>query len=227
LRSAAALIVVALVCSWISVFLVAHFSILNRLDQFVQDWEIASVFAPREAQDSEIVIVAVDEATLSRFSYRSPADRAFLSTLLRQLSVHEPKAIALDFLLDQPTEPEKDAMLHKTLRELKTPLVVSYIASPDTVTPEQKAFEDAMVPVELRGLADLPTDQFDTARDVFPGATVDGRHIPGLAYLLAAKAGVQTAQVRPTWIRRLGLSSRFPPRWRASCPTAGIATRLC
>jgi class 3 adenylate cyclase/CHASE2 domain-containing sensor protein len=195
LRSAAALIVVALICSWISVFLVANFSILNRLDQFVQDWEIASVFAPREAQDSEIVIVAVDEATLSRFSYRSPADRAFLSTLLRQLSVHEPKAIALDFLLDQPTEPEKDAMLHKTLRELKTPLVVSYIASPDTVTPEQKAFEDAMVPVELRGLADLPTDQFDTARDVFPGATVDGRHIPGLAYLLAAKAGVQTAQV--------------------------------
>ena len=196
LKSAAIAIIVALVCSWVMVFLVAHFSVFHRLDQFVQDWEIASIFAPSEAQEPEIIIVAVDEATLSRFAYRSPVDRAFLSTLLRQISAHEPKAIALDFLLDQPTEPDKDAMLHRTLRELKMPLVVSYIASPDTVTPEQKAFEDAMVPVGLRGLADLPTDQFDTARDVFPGAKVDGRQIPGLAYLVAAKAGVRIQAVR-------------------------------
>jgi len=196
LKTVAVAIAAALVCSWVTIFLVAHFSVFHRLDQFVQDWEIASVFAPREPQESAIIIVAVDEATLSRFPYRSPVDRAFLSTLLRQLSAHQPKAIALDFLLDQPTEPDKDAMLHKTLRELKSPLVVSYIASPDTVTPEQKAFEDDMVPAGLRGLADLPTDQFDTARDVFPGAKVDGRLIPGLAYLLAEKAGVRAEALR-------------------------------
>lgn len=191
-------VTVALISALVSLLLVNNFSVLSRVDQFVQDWEIASVFAPREAQDPDIVIVAVDEATLSRFAYRSPVDRDFLSTLIRQLAAHQPKVIASDFLLDQPTEPAKDAALATTLRETKVPLVISYVASADVVTPEQKAFEDKMVPQGLRALADLPTDQFDTARDVFPGRTVDGRYIPGVARAIAARVGVKTpAEAQP------------------------------
>ncbi len=37
----------------LSLFLVDNFSVLSRVDQFVQDWEIASVFAPHEAQDPD------------------------------------------------------------------------------------------------------------------------------------------------------------------------------
>lgn len=194
LRSASILIAVSLVSAIFSLLLVNNFSVLTRLDQFVQDWEIASVFAPREEQDPKIVIVAVDEATLSQFPYRSPVDRAFLSTLIRQIAAHHPAAIESDFLLDQPTEEAKDKALAATLRETKVPLVISYIASHDIVTPEQKAFEDAMVPPRLRALANLPTDQFDTARDVFPGAKVGGHYIPGVARAVAAKVGVETPE---------------------------------
>jgi adenylate cyclase len=194
LRSASVLVAVSLVSAMFSLLLVDNFSVLTRLDQFVQDWEIASVFAPREEQDPKIVIVAVDEPTLAQFPYRSPVDRAFLSTLIRQIAAHHPAAIESDFLLDQPTEEAKDKALAATLRETKVPLVISYIASHDIVTPEQKAFEDAMVPPRLRALANLPTDQFDTARDVFPGAKVGGHYIPGVARAVAAKVGVQTPE---------------------------------
>src|SRR6202000_2699627 len=179
LRSACVFLAVALISAVLSLFLVDNFSVLSRLNQFVQDWEIASVFAPHEAQDPDIVIVAVDEATLARFPYRSPVDRQFLSNLIQQLAAHQPAAIESDFLLDQPTEQSKDLALARTLRDTKVPLVISYIASHDIVTPEQKAFEDAMVPPNVRALANLPTDQFDTARYVFPGHMVDGHYLPG------------------------------------------------
>ncbi len=168
-------------------------SLLSRINQFVQDWQIASVFAPREPQDPDIVIVAIDEATLRGFAYRSPVDRQFVSDLLQKLAAHRPKAIGLDLLLDQPTEPEKDAALAATLRNLKLPVLVSYVISAGVVTPEQKAYEDEMIPPRNRAMANLPTDQFDTARFAFPGERLpDGRYVMGFARALAAAAGVKT-----------------------------------
>ncbi|HEX4026590.1 MAG TPA: adenylate/guanylate cyclase domain-containing protein [Rhizomicrobium sp.] len=192
LRSAAIFLAVTLVSALLSLFLVENFSVLNRVDQFVQDWEIASVFAPHEAQDPDIIIVAVDEATLTRFAYRSPVDRQFLSTLIQQLAAHHPAAIESDFLLDQPTEQAKDIALGHTLRDTRIPLVISYIATHDIVTDEQKAFEDAIVPPRVRALANLPTDQFDTARYVYPGHVVDGHYISGVARAVAARLGIKT-----------------------------------
>ena len=191
MRSAGVFLAVTLTSTLLSLFLVDNFSVLNRVDQFVQDWEIASVFAPHESQDPAIVVVAVDEPTLTRFPYRSPVDRQFLSTLIEQLAAHKPAVIGLDFLLDQPTEQAKDIALAHTLRNTKVPLVVSYVAS-DLLSPDQKTFEDAIVPPGLRALADLPRDQFDTARYIFPGATAGGRYIPGVARAIVAKVGVKT-----------------------------------
>jgi len=192
LRSAAIFVAVSLVSAAVSLFLVDNFSVLSRVDQFVQDWEIAGTFARPEAQDSDIVIVAVDEATLAQFPYRSPIDRQFLSTLIQKIASHQPALIESDFLLDQPTEQTKDIALAKTLRDTKVPLVISYVADKNAVTPEQKAFEDIMVPLKLRAMADQPTDQFGTARAVYPGKVVDGHYIAGVARAVAAKLGVKT-----------------------------------
>ena len=204
LHSAAILVAVSLVSAVFSLLLVDNFSVLSRVDQFVQDWEIAGTFSRQEAKDPDIVVVAVDEATLSdhtKFHYRSPLDRAFLSKLIQDLAAKQPAAIGVDYLLDQPTEQDKDVALAKTLRETKVPLLVSYVADKNAVTPEQKAFEDAMVPLNLRAMADQPTDQFGTAREVYPGAMVDKHYIPGLARAVAAKVGVKTAaeQVPIIW----------------------------
>ena len=123
-------------------------------------------------------------------------DRAFLSNLIQKIAAHHPAAIESDFLLDQPTEPAKDQALAKTLRDTKVPLVISYVADPSAVTPEQKAFEDAMVPPDLRAMANEPTDQFDTARYVYPGEVVNGHYIPGVARAVAAKLGIKTPAVQ-------------------------------
>ncbi len=191
-RSAAILVAVSLVSAIVSLLLVDNFSVLTRVNQFVQDWEIAGTFSRTEAKDPDIVVVAVDEATLTQFPYRSPLDRAFLSKLIQNIAAKGPAAIAVDYLLDQPTEQDKDVALAKTLRETKVPLLVSYVSDKNAVTPEQKAFENAMVPPGLRAMADQPTDQFGTAREVYPGAKVDGRYIPGLARAVAARLGVKT-----------------------------------
>ena len=163
----AGLVGIAILCAILVQGAVDRFSLLTRINQFVQDWEVASVFAPKQAQDTAIVIVAIDEPTLQQFTYRSPVDRKFVSDLPQQLESHSPAAIGMDLLLDQPTEAAKDAALRRTLAGMKVPLIVSYIEFARTFTADQQSFQDAMVPMRQRGLADLPTDQFDTARSVF------------------------------------------------------------
>ena len=224
---AAGLAGVAILCATLAYGAVDHLSLLTRVNQFVQDWEVASVFAPRQAQDAAIVIVAIDEPTLQQFTYRSPVDRKFVSDLLQKLESHSPTAIGLDLLLDQPTEAAKDAALRGTLAEMKLPLVVSYIRSAATLSAEQQSFEDAMVPIRRRGLADLPTDQFDTARSVFPGAWADGKYIYGFARALAAAVGVNTpaAEVPIIWHGRPPPTSTDPdpkPFRQISALAAGL-----
>ena len=196
-------VLIALFCAGLVVTVISNVSLLTHLDQLVQDWEIASVFAPFEPQDPDIVIVAIDENTLSGFHYRSPVDRKFVGDLLQKLAAHGPRAIGLDFLIDQPTEADKDQALRQALQSLNVPVVVSYIDTADAVSSEQKTFEDSMIPIQRRGFATLATDQFDTVRWVFPGAQRPGGHyIPGFARALAAAVGVPTPAVQQPIIWR-------------------------
>ena len=193
----AGIIAIALVCSAMVSAAIDNISLLTHLDQLIQDWEIASAFAPFESQDPDIVIVAIDENTLRGFAYRSPVDRKFVADLLQKLAAYGPRAIGLDLLIDQQTELDKDEALHEALRSISIPLIVSYIDSDSTVSPEQKTFEDAMVPVQQRGLATVATDQFDTVRWVFPGAKrPDGHYIPSFSRALAAAVGVRSPAVQ-------------------------------
>jgi adenylate cyclase len=226
-RRLGVMLAVAVITALLAVLAINSLSFLNRVDQYMQDWEVASVFAPQAPQDPEIVIIAIDEATLSQFAYRSPVDRLFVSDLLARVAAHRPRAIGLDLLLDQPTEPAKDKALAATLRTIKAPLAVSYIADPAVVTPDQKAFEDAMVPPAQRAMANLPTDQFDTARGVFAGASVAGHYIPGFARKIAANAGVPSPDhaVPIVWRGRPAATQTDPdpkPFRQVSAQVAGL-----
>ena len=46
LRAAAIFVAVSLVSAAVSLLLVNNFSVLSRVDQFVQDWEVAGEYAP-------------------------------------------------------------------------------------------------------------------------------------------------------------------------------------
>jgi adenylate cyclase len=187
---------VTLVVTGAAIVAAHKIAILSQLERIVQDIRIAALLPPAP-QDPNVVIVAITEDTLKLFPYRSPVDRAFLAKLLTSLEAKKPRAIGLDVLFDQATEPAKDALLTETMAQLKTPLLVSYSDNKQVVDPAQLKYLNAFVPPALRARAEFSVDPVDgTVRWIFPGAKgVDGRYVSGLARALAARAGVETPPV--------------------------------
>src|SRR5205807_1174957 len=95
---------------------------------------------PAQPQDSQIVLVVVDETTLdpfrssgnasgkNQYHYRDPIDRQVLGDLLTAIAGKHPAEIGVDVRLDRPTEDEKDNSLRHTLRALSVsvPIVTAY-----------------------------------------------------------------------------------------------------
>jgi len=180
---------------------VENIAFLANVNQYFADGEVAA-FTPKEPQDPDIVIVAITEDTLAQFPYRAPIDRQFLADLLTALAEKGPRAIGIDVLFDQATEPEKDKALRHALAGLKVPVRIAYTETDGVVSAEQKAFLRNFVPKEMRALATLAEDQFDVVRWVFPGQTVeDGAYLMGLSRSLAEAVGVKTtaAQAPLSW----------------------------
>jgi len=162
---------IAVVVAALSMLAVDHVSFLTSADRFVQDYEIATR-SPFEPQDPNILIIGVDEASMQHFPYRSPLDRGFIAELLSSLDAKHPRAIVLDYLFDQPTEKAKDERLRGILRAMKTPIVVSYFEAGTSVGAAQTAYLNDFVPANDRAVANIGTDQTDTARWIAPGVKI-------------------------------------------------------
>jgi class 3 adenylate cyclase/CHASE2 domain-containing sensor protein len=190
-----ALFVISVVAALSATVVVERFVVLTSADRFVKDWEVSFLTEPKPV-DKDIVIVAVKEDTLEGFQYRSPIDRAFLNNLLIKIGAAKPKAIGLDLLFDQPTEPEKDKELHDTIATLNVPLAVSYTEEPSIVSPDQLKYLRQFVPLSRRAMPNLAKDQYGTVRSIYPGAKDrEGHYIPGFERVLAAYGGVKTPAV--------------------------------
>lgn len=173
-RELIAVAAIVVIAAGLSALATRYLTFLASLEQVAADVRVAALQPPM-AQSKDIVVVAITEETLAQFPYRSPVDRAFLARLLETLDRRQPAVIGLDVLLDQPTEPPKDALLAKTLRGLRSPLLVSYTNTPGIVNEEQLEYLNAFVPQGLRAAANLATDPFDGAvRWIFPGETSPG-----------------------------------------------------
>ncbi len=168
-KQSLAAVLIAAIAALTATLATQHLAFLASLENIAADIRVAAFQSPLQ-QSKDIAVIAITEDTLSRFAYRSPVDRAFLASLLTQLEAKGAKAIGLDVLLDQPTETAKDALLAKTIRQLKTPLLVSYTNTPGHVTEDQLDYLNQFVPKEFRAAANLATDPFDGAvRWIFPG----------------------------------------------------------
>ena len=191
---------VAFVATAISVVLTHNVAFLTQAERFVGDLRIATMLPP-QPQSSDVVIAAVNEDTLQLFPYRSPVDRGFLAKLLKTLDERGPRAIAMDVLLDQATEPDKDAALKQAIADLKTPLVVSYTSNPEIVDDKQYAYLNEFVPPGDRVAAEIGSDTFGTARWILPSVTQrDGSSLPSFARGVLAKAGVETPDAQPEMV---------------------------
>jgi class 3 adenylate cyclase/CHASE2 domain-containing sensor protein len=225
LVNATTAIAIALAMAMLAMFLVDRVSFLTSADRFVRDWEVAYRSVP-EDQDPNILILSVNEQTMQNFPYRSPLDRAFLAGLLTTLDTKHPRAIVLDYLFDQPTEPAKDKALYAALRDLKAPTVVSFFEAKTDVSAKQVAYLNNFVPTQMRGLPNLGTDQTDTARWVMPGGkTSSGEYLPSVQRRAAQLVGVDTPAKQVPIIWRAG-KERAPIFSEMTACVTGMTTCL-
>lgn len=183
---------VVIAAALIATFATRYVTFLASLENVARDIRVAAL-QPSQVLSKDIVIVAITEDTLSRFAYRSPVDREFLANLLLELEMKGARLIALDVLLDQATEQNKDEHLKRTLRAIKVPLLVSYTDAPNVVTSSQLSYLNDFVPANLRGAANLATDPFDgTVRWIYPGEE-DPQRPKGFARKAAELIGLTTS----------------------------------
>ncbi len=195
IRQWATAVGVVLASTAIAVLSTQYLTFLTTLENIASDIRIAALQPPMP-QSEDIVIAAITEDTVSQFQYRSPVDREFLADLLLALQAKGVKAIGVDVLLDQATEPEKDALLHQTIRELTVPTFFSYTVTPSIVNEDQLEYLNDFVPEPMRAAANLATDPFDgTVRWIFPGENQPGMPI-GFPRKAVEMVGMETSAER-------------------------------
>jgi class 3 adenylate cyclase len=199
------LVVVAL-SAWGATYAVQKIAFLTSADRYVEDNLIAR-YTPAEPSDPDIVIVALDETTMAMLPYRSPVDRAYISTLLQAIALKHPRAIGVDFLFDQKTELAKDEQLKRTLRALGVPLIVAYTEANAVEDKQQIQYLKDFVPPKQRALVNIGTDQTDTVRWVLPGGPTSEGYVSSFPRALATAAGVPSPAVQAPIIWRGAPSS--------------------
>ncbi len=181
------MLVVALAC----ILARSYLPFVAMAENWIHDLRVARL-TPSLAQHRDIAVVTITEETLTAFPYRSPLDRRFLAGVLRSLEAKGARAIGIDILFDQATEPAKDAELRRTLRELTVPLVVARVDAGIGLSEAQTGYMDAYLSGVETALAMLPKDGLDgKVRAILLESRDNGRVVPGLAAALARAVGVQ------------------------------------
>lgn len=190
-RGAAGALAAALLISLIVFAAFRTIPILAAAEASARDL-VHAEFYPETETRGDIVLVMIEETTLTRFPYRSPIDRAFLAELIGGLAALGPKAIGLDLLIDQPTEPEKDFALLDAIEPGDGPPVVVVVADEaDGLTVAQTEWLGAATEGAHVAQAALLHDPFNDAVRAAPATRqIAGRQAPSFAVALARAAGL-------------------------------------
>ena len=186
-------------------------------------------FTPPRPPSDRLVIIGLTEETLGLLPYRSPLDRGFLAGLIETLSARGVRAIGLDIVFDQPTEPDKDQALDTVLRQVPTPVVVGSITDDTPLPPTQRRYLEAFVADHRHGYTNLARDTFDDT--VHLHIPRDGDGAPSFAAAVAEAAGAK-APDRPfpiAWRLAAGGGTPFPvypAHLVPSLPTAWLEGRI-
>lgn len=202
---------------------------LAAADRWVEDLAVARL-APPQPQHPAIAIIAITEDSLAALPYRAPLDRGLLADLIARLRGKGVRAIGLDVLLDQPTEPAKDAALHAALTAAGAPVVALSAAAATPLTQRQRRFHDGFLAGLAQGHGNLAKDRLDgVVRRHRPW--LDGR--PSLPAALAAIAGGITPPREDftiAWRRPADPGLRpfvvYPAEAVAMLPAAWLAGRI-
>ncbi len=157
---------------------------------------LMTFLAAKSKPSSDIVIVKITEDTLAKFPYRSPFDRGYLADMIEKIIAAKPIAVGVDLLMDQPSEPDKDARLFKVLEDNADKVFVAYAGhESDGLSKAQYAYQDKVLANASKALPNIPRDPGDgVVRHFLESRIYDEDVIPALAHAIAG-----------TW--QLGLST--------------------
>lgn len=181
---------IALAAALIAVAGVHYFRPLSGAEARLDDIRVAYL-TPYEEQNPHIVILRIDEATLSGFPYRSPVDRGFLANVITILDSADARTIGVDILFDRPTEAAKDAALQEALKRAGIPVVVA-TAGPETPLSQAQAdYHATYLEGVAMGFANLTKDGADgVVRTAVPlRSDADGQERLSFPAALAGAAG--------------------------------------
>jgi adenylate cyclase len=144
---------------------------LRQTAQWIDDLRLAYLVPPVE-QSPDVVVLAIDEQSMRDFPYRSPVDRGYLAGLVRHLAtVHRPKAIGIDMIFDQPTDPAKDEELRSILVQSPVPVVVAGGETQTGLNPAQIEYQAKFLDGIATGSAILGVED-GVVRNYFPHSPV-------------------------------------------------------
>lgn len=157
-------------------------------------------FAPETKASDEIVMIWLDETTMKDLPYRSPIPRDFLAKLNDNILKAEPKLVAYDIFLKDPSFPEADHALSESLKNGDTYAVVP-MRTDNSVDQANPIFQSTL---KGTGLADLPFNALDSVvrstRLEFP---TDLGKTPSIASLIyektAGKKAIEVISDRRLW----------------------------
>ncbi len=166
-----------------------HFVTTLRVGaEWLSDVQMALSPPPAE-QHPDIVVLAVTEDTLATLPFRAPISRRFLADVLVTLEQKGVRAVGVDILFDQPTNPEEDAALKHTLENYSQPIVVAVGNEQSDLTPRQRAFQAEYLAATVTGLANLVKHDGTVRYTTIAQPAAGGRQL-GFAAALAREIGV-------------------------------------
>ena len=166
-----------------------YIAVLRVAENWASDL-LVTFLTPAVEKHPDIVILAITEETLSRLPYRSPFDRGFLAETLVLLAERKVRAVGIDILFDQPTEPAKDAAFADAARAMSVPVVVGWTDQATGLSDRQYAFQQTYLKGIRAGYSNLFKDPIDgTVRNVFSGRDEAGRFRLAFAGTLAEAVG--------------------------------------
>jgi adenylate cyclase len=212
-RGRLALCVLAAALAW---FGTRHGPWLAPGSAWLEDVEFAN-FSARPAQNRDIVVLAVNEDTLSLLPFRSPLDRGFLAGLIDELARRRVRAVGLDIIFDQPTKPEGDEALLAAIGRFPGPVVIAAGSAADGLTGRQLEFQHHYLHGQRVGFATMFSSAgvVRSIYPVFPGGAVS---LPSFAAALAEAVGADPPPAAERLYFRQSAAGSPPPPFIRTFP---------
>ena len=181
-------LIVAVVVALVTTLAVRWFTTLRVSAEWLSDVQIA-MSPPATEQHPDIVVLSVTEDTLAKMPFRAPINRQFLSTLLVTIEQKGVRAVGVDILFDQPTNPDEDALLRHTIENYSKPVVVAVGNAQSNLTPRQRKFQAEYLAKAATGLANLVKHDGTVRYTTIEQPAADGGQL-GFSAALAREVGI-------------------------------------